>query len=290
MPELRKAVIPVAGFGTRFLPVTRAVPKILLPVLDTPGIQFAVEEAVEAGIDHLVFVVSEGQEAINTYFDRLTELEDALERQGKTDLLNRMIKIAETSQISYVYQHERRGIGHAILQARPLIGEEPFAVLFPDDLIWHESPTISDMIDIYTETNGIVIAVEEIPHSLVSSKGIVSVSASNGRRYTIDEMVEKPTLEDAPSNLAIVGRYILTAGIFDEIEQTKPGVGKEIQITDAISALLSTQQAYAYRFPGTHFDIGEPLGMLQASIFAALNRDDMADEMRAWMYNLVRDE
>jgi len=289
MPELRKAVIPVAGFGTRFLPVTRAVPKMLLPVLDTPGLQFAVDEALESGIDHLVFVISEGQEAINTYFDRLTELEDTLQQQGKLDLLNRMIEIAETSRISYVYQHERRGIGHAILQARPLVGEEPFAVLFPDDLIWHESPTISSMIDIYTETNGIVVAVEEVANSLVSSKGIVSVSASDGRRYVIDEMVEKPTLEDAPSNLAIVGRYILTANIFDEIERTKPGVGEEIQITDAISGLLFRQQAYAYRFPGTHFDIGEPLGMLQASIFAALNRDDMSEELRAWMFNLGDD-
>lgn len=288
--NVRKAVIPVAGFGTRFLPVTRAVPKALLPILDTPVIQYAVEEAVAAGIEHVVLVVSPHQESVGAYFVRSTGLEQILERQERPALLQQMIGISSMADITCVHQHEQLGIGHAVLTARPWIGNEPFAVLLPDDVIRGRSSTIGRMIGIYRETGGPVIAAAETPVATIPQKGIVATQAQNGRVYDVAGLVEKPSVEDAPSNLAIVGRYVLPPGIFPILERALPGAGGEIQLTDAIAELLKTHRGTAYRFPGELFDTGVPAGMLKASLRAALERDDISGEIMAYIRRLAATE
>ena len=285
--RVRKAVIPAAGFGTRFLPATRSIPKVMIPVLDKPAIHYAVEEAAQAGIEHIVFVITHDQEAVGRYFDRLPELEDALQRRGDDDILKQMIEISEMAEISYVYQKQQLGLGHAVLAARAAVGNEPFAVFLPDDLIWNDEPTIRPMIDIFGEQGGSVIAVKEVSHAQVPSLGIVDPRPMGDYLSEIVGMVEKPSVEEAPSNLAIIGRYVLTPQVFDEIEAATPGAMGEIQLTDAIAALLSTQKAYAYRFPGVHFDVGTPVGLLKASVYAALQRDELSDGLRDWLRGQV---
>jgi UTP--glucose-1-phosphate uridylyltransferase len=285
--RVRKAVIPAAGFGTRFLPATRSIPKVMIPVLDKPAIHYAVEEAAQAGIEHIVFVITHDQEATGRYFDRIPELEHALERRGDEDLLEQMIEISEMAEISYVYQKQQLGLGHAVLTARAAVGDEPFAVFLPDDLILNDRPTIGRMIDIFDERGGCVIAVKEVPDAQVGSLGIVDPRPMGDNLSEILGLVEKPSLEDAPSNLAIIGRYVLTPQVFDEIEGATPGALGEIQLTDAIAALLSTQKAYAYRFPGVHFDVGTPEGLLKASVYAALQRDELPDGFREWLRGQV---
>ncbi len=281
--KARKAVMPVAGFGTRFLPATRAVPKVLFPVLDTPPIHYAAREAVQAGIKRVVFVVSQRQEAVTGYFSRFSELEAALERASKSEMLHQMLAIPGMADFSCVLQREQRGLGHAILSARPQVGDEPFAVFLPDDLILTSQPVIGRMIDLAAEKGASVIAVRQVPDEMVPSLGIVDAERVEGHTYAVNRLVEKPALEDAPSNLAIIGRYVLTPQIFDELDVTDSGAGGEIQITDAIASLLRTQPVYAYEFPGVHFDVGTPLGLLKASIHAALQREDTAPALRAWL-------
>lgn len=281
--KVRKAVIPAAGFGTRFLPVTRTVPKVMLPVLDIPAIQFAVQEAVDAGIEQIVFVISRGQEATNEYFRPVPALEDALERRGDPELLAAMRRIASMAQTDVVYQDEQRGLGHAVLQAKPLIGDEPFAVFLPDDIIHSETPVIGAMMDIFDERGKCVVAVKEVPDEAIPSLGVIDPEPVADAVYAVKRMVEKPRLEDAPSNLAIVGRYALTPDVFDALERAAPGAIGEIQLTDALEAVRAQDGAFAYRFDAEHFDVGTPMGMLKASIHAALNRPDMADELRAWL-------
>lgn len=285
--RVRKAVIPVAGFATRFLPASRAVPKVMLPVLDTPAVHYVVEEARRAGIEHVVFVVSQHQEAVSAYFGRFTDLEIALQERGEAAALEQMLAIPKMAEISYVHQQEPLGSGHAILITRSVVGDEPFAVFFPDDLIFSEHPTMGKMIDIFRESQGIVIAVREVAPELIPALGIIDPGPARDDVVAIAGLVEKPTVAEAPSNLAIVGRYVLTPEIFDALENTTSGAGGEIQLTDAISKLLSTQMAYAYRFPGEHFDAGKPLGLLKASIYAALRRDDLADDLRGWLAGAV---
>ena len=287
--KIRKAVIPVAGFGTRFLPATRSVPKVMFPVLDVPVIHYAVEEAVKAGIEHVIFVVSPRQEAIAAYFDRVPDLESALEQQHKETLLDRMRQIPEMVQTSYVEQREQLGLGHAVLLARSVIGDEPFAVLLPDDVIWSEAPTIGSMLTIFGEHRGSVIAVRQVPDEMVSSLGIINPRPLDDGLYEVAELVEKPSLDRAPSNLAIIGRYVLTPEVFDLLERTPPGAVGEVQLTDAISMLLETQKVYAHAFPGTHFDVGTPPGLLKASVYAALQREDLADDLRAWIASVTRE-
>ena len=284
---VRKAVIPCAGFGTRFLPATRSIPKVMVPVLDRPVVHFAVEEAVQAGIEHIVLVISRGQEAICQYFDRMPDLEEALERRGNQGMLKQMLDIADMADISYVYQKQQLGLGHAVLAARAAVGRESFAVFLPDDLIWTEDPTIGRMIEMYAEYGGTIIAVKEVPDEAVSSLGIVDVTPMDGRVSRIVGMVEKPSVDEAPSNLSIVGRYVLTAEIFDALESAPPGALGEIQLTDAIRTLLSTQSAFAYKFPGPHFDVGTPLGLLRASTYAALSRGDVSGEFREWVAGVL---
>ena len=281
--SIRKAVIPAAGFGTRFLPVTRTIPKVMIPVLNEPAIQFSVREAADAGIEHIVFVISRGQEATNDYFKPVPALEDALEQRGNTELLNAMREISSMIETSFVYQDEPLGLGHAVLMAKDEIGDEPFAVFLPDDIIWADSPPIGDMIDVFSEQKSSVIAVKQVPDEAIPSLGVIDPEPLNDKVYRIKGMVEKPRLEDAPSNLAIVGRYVLTPEVFDALEQAPSGAIGEIQLTDAIEAVRAEQGAFAYEIVADHFDVGTPLGMLKASVYAALKRDDMARELKAWL-------
>ena len=281
--SIRKAVIPAAGFGTRFLPVTRTIPKVMIPVLNEPAIQFSVREAADAGIEHIVFVISRGQEATNDYFKPVPALEDALEQRGNTELLNAMREISSMIETSFVYQDEQLGLGHAVLMAKDEIGDEPFAVFLPDDIIWADSPLIGDMIKVFSEQKSSVIAVKQVPDEAIPNLGVIDPEPLNDNVYRIKGMVEKPRLEDAPSNLAIVGRYVLTPEVFDALEQAPPGAIGEIQLTDAIEAVRAEQGAYAYKIVADHFDVGTPLGMLKASVYAALKRDDMARELKAWL-------
>ncbi len=285
--SIRKAVIPVAGFGTRFLPITRSIPKNMLPVLDRPSIHLIVEEAVQAGIEHVVFVLTRGQEAIGHYFDRLPALEQTLESRGDDDMLQRMIDISEMAEISYVYQKRPLGPGHAVLTARAAVGGEPFAVFFPDDLIMSGAPTIARMIDLFDELQSSVIAVAEVPDDVVPSKGIVDRRPVDDGVFEVVGLVEKPSVDDAPSNLGIVGRYVLTPEVFDALDSAPPGTGGEIWLTDAISTLLATQKVYAYQFPGRLFDVGIPLGLQMASVYTALQMEDLAPPLRSWLKTVL---
>ena len=287
--KVRKAVIPAAGFGTRFLPVTRTIPKVMLPVLNEPAIQFSVREAAQAGIERIVFVISRGQEATNDYFRPVPALEHALEERGDTERLNEMRDISSMIETSFVYQDEQLGLGHAVLMAKDEIGDEPFAVFLPDDIIWASSPVIGDMMGVFSENGSSVIAVKRVPDEAVPNLGIIDPQPLNDRVYRIKGMVEKPRLEDAPSNLAIVGRYVLTPEVFSALENATPGAVGEIQLTDAIEAARREQGAFAYEITDDHFDVGTPVGMLKASLYAALNREDMADEIKSWLKAMIND-
>ncbi len=285
--KIRKAVIPAAGFGTRFLPVTRTVPKVMLPVLSEPAIQFSVQEAADAGIEQVVFVISRGQEATNEYFQPAPTLEAALAERGSTELLASMRRISSMVHTDVAYQDEQRGLGHAVLQAKPLIGDEPFAVFLPDDIIYSDAPTIGAMMDVFAERGASVIAVRHVPDEAIPSLGIIDPEPITDTVYAVKRMVEKPRLQDAPSNLAIAGRYVLTPEVFGALERATPGAIGEIQLTDAIEAVRTEQGAFAYRFTADHFDVGTPIGMLKASVYAALKREDMADEVRNWLREIL---
>ena len=276
-------MIPAAGFGTRFLPVTRTIPKVMLPVLNEPAIQFSVREAAQAGIDHIVFVISRGQEATNDYFRPLPALEHALEERGNTELLQSMRDISSMIETSVVYQDEQLGLGHAVLMAKDEIGNEPFAVFLPDDIIFAYSPTIGEMASVFAERGVSVIAVKQVPDESVPSLGIIDPEPHGDNIYRIKGLVEKPRLEDAPSNLAIIGRYILTPEVFAALENVQPGAIGEIQLTDAIDAVRVKQGAFACEITADHFDVGTPLGMLKASVYAALKRDDLSGELKEWL-------
>ncbi len=284
---VRKAVVPVAGFGTRFLPATRSVPKNALPVFDRPSIHFCVEEAASAGIEEVIFVVSDNQEAIPRYFEAWPALERALEVRGNSAMLEQMRRISGLARITCVTQAEQKGLGHAVLMARDAVGDEPFAVFLPDDVIWSDRPTIGGMIRVYEETGCFVIAVKEAPDEAIPNLGIVDIEAADEATSRIVGMVEKPKLEDAPSNLAIIGRYVLGPEIFDTLERVQPGALGEIQLTDAIAAHIETPGVYGHEFEGEHYDVGTPLGMLKASVAAALRREETAPELRSWLADYV---
>jgi UTP--glucose-1-phosphate uridylyltransferase len=255
----------------------------MFPIYDTPAIHLVVEEAAAAGIERIVFVTSQQQSAVSAYFDRIPGLETALEKRADAELLQRMVAVSGLADFSYVPQSRPLGPGHAILSAREAVGEEPFAVFFPDDLIWGDPPTIGAMMRIFDDRQSSVIGVREVPDEQVPSLGIVDSRPVDGRLSEVLGLVEKPSLAESPSNLAIVGRYVLTPLVFDMLERTPPGAGGEVQITDALSMLLTTQRAYAYRFPGVHFDVGTPLGLLKASVYAGLNREDVSADLREWL-------
>lgn len=283
MPVVRKAVVPVAGFGTRFLPVTKSVPKNMIPVLDHPAVHYAVAEAAEAGISEIVFVVSRNQETVERYFQPNRELETSLDGRGDPGRAEEMRAIANMVKVSSVLQERQLGLGHAVLTARDQIGDEPFAVFLPDDIIWAKKPTIAEMISQFQSHGANVIAVKEVPDEAVPFLGIVDGRPVSDREYAVSALVEKPKLEDAPSNLAIIGRYVLSPKVFDLLQGVEPGALGEIQLTDAIKGMIDGPGVRAYRFPGRHFDVGTPAGLLKASIHSALQRDEIRDDMVEWM-------
>ncbi|MFZ9310883.1 MAG: UTP--glucose-1-phosphate uridylyltransferase GalU [Arenimonas sp.] len=283
--QVKKAVFPVAGLGTRFLPATKTVPKEMLPVVDKPLIQYAVDEAIEAGIDTLVFVTNRYKHAVADYFDKAYELEQKLEKSGKSELLA-MIRdvLPKHVRCVFVTQTEALGLGHAVLCAKPVIGNEPFAVLLPDDLIWSKGRgALGQMVDLAGKENASVISVQQVPQEQTSSYGIVSAPNFTGRFGAIEQIVEKPKPENAPSDLAVVGRYVLSGDIFPILEKTRSGAGGEIQLTDAIAQLLRQDKVLAYQFEGRRFDCGTRIGLIEATIQYALDHDDLADEARAYM-------
>ncbi len=285
MTRIRKAVFPVAGLGTRFLPATKTVPKEMLPIIDRPLIQYAVDEAIEAGCDTLVFVTNRYKHAVADYFDKAYELEQKLEKAGKTELLALIRDVLPANvRAVFVTQAEALGLGHAVLCAKPVIGNEPFAVLLPDDLIWNKGPgALKQMADVAEAQNASVIAVQDVPREQTASYGIVDTGGIQSNPASILGMVEKPHPEVAPSTLAVVGRYVLRPEVFALLEQTKPGKGGEIQLTDAIAGLSQHSPLLAYRFAGRRFDCGSRIGLVEATIRFALDHDDLADDARAYM-------
>jgi len=277
--RIRKAVFPVAGLGTRFLPATKTVPKEMLPIIDKPLIQYAVDEAIEAGCDTLVFVTNRYKHAVADYFDKAYELEQKLERAGKHEQLELVRNVLPPHvRAVFVTQAEALGLGHAVLCAKSVIGDEPFAVVLPDDLIWNRGPgALKQMADHAEATGASVLAVQNVPRDKTGSYGIVATEDFSGRNGRISEIVEKPSPEQAPSTLAVVGRYVLDGRIFALLEQVKPGAGGEIQLTDAIAALLKEQDVDAYRFQGTRFDCGTHIGLIEATIRYALDHEKLSE-------------
>jgi UTP--glucose-1-phosphate uridylyltransferase len=289
--RVRKAVFPAAGWGTRFLPATKAQPKEMLPLVDKPVIQYAVEEAVSAGIEQVIIVTSSQKRAIEDHFDLSYELEVLLEAKGDIEMLRRVRHIGELAQISYVRQREQLGLGHAVLVARDLVGPEPFAVVLSDDVILAPRPAIGQLMNVYQQVHSSVIAVMEVPPDATRHYGVIEGEAvgeavDSGRLYRIRNVVEKPAPGTAPSNLAIVGRYILTPKIFDKLEQVPHGTGGEIQLTDGLQALMDEQEVYGYAFEGVRYDAGTPLGWLQASVELALDRPEMGPAFRRFLAGL----
>jgi UTP--glucose-1-phosphate uridylyltransferase len=287
--RVRKAVFPAAGWGTRFLPATKAQPKEMLPLVDKPIIQYAVEEAVAAGIEQVIIITSSQKRAIEDHFDLSYELEHLLEERGEIERLRQIRHISDLAQIAYVRQKEQLGLGHAVLMAKELVGHEPFAVILSDDVVVGERPCIGQLVHAYAQTHSSVVAVMEVPHEETSRYGVIGgqrVDGGDGRLWKVDRVVEKPAPDDAPSNLAIVGRYVLTPKIFDKLEQTTRGAGGEIQLTDAIQALMDEQAVYGYEFEGTRYDAGTTMGWLKASVELALARPDLGEEFGAYLRSL----
>ncbi|MBA2526522.1 MAG: UTP--glucose-1-phosphate uridylyltransferase GalU [Pyrinomonadaceae bacterium] len=287
MPQkVRKAVFPAAGLGTRFLPATKASPKEMLPLVDKPLIQYVVEEAVASGIESVIIVTGRGKAPMEDHFDISFELEKLLEERGKLDLLKEMRAISEMARVSYVRQREALGLGHAVLQARDLVGDEPFAVMLSDDIIDAETPGLKQLLDVYEKYDAPVLGTMQVAGEAISRFGAIDVDEVEDGVYKIKDMVEKPKFSEAPSDLAIIGRYVLTPDIFDEIEKTTPGAIGEIQITDAMRSLLKKRPFYAVRFKGTRYDAGDKLGFLIATVEFALKRNDLARDFRKYLKSL----
>ena len=287
--RVRKAVFPAAGWGTRFLPATKAQPKEMLPLVDKPIIQYAVEEAVAAGIEQVIIVTSSQKRAIDDHFDLRYELEHLLEERGEIERLRQIRHISDLAQIAYVRQKEQLGLGHAVLMAKELVGHEPFAVILSDDVVVGERPCIGQLVHAYAQTRSSVVAVMEVPPEETFRYGVIGgqrAEGGDGRLWKIDRLVEKPAPGDAPSNLAIIGRYVLTPKIFDKLEQTVRGAGGEIQLTDAIHALMEEQAVYGYEFEGTRYDAGTTMGWLKAQVELALARPDLGEEFGAYLRGL----
>ncbi len=286
--RVRKAVFPAAGLGTRFLPATKALPKEMLPLVDKPIIQYGVEEALAAGCDQIIIVTGRGKTAIEDHFDVSYELEKMLEERKKTDLLSIVRQISDMIHIAYVRQKEAMGLGHAVLMARELVGDEPFAVLLADDVIDGQTPCLKQMIEVFEQTRSSILAIQQIDGPSISQYGVLDAAPVNGnqRLYQVKNMVEKPRMEDAPSNLAIVGRYILTPAIFETLDRTPLGAGGELQLTDGIRLLLQQEKVYGYRFEGKRHDAGDKLGFLKATVEFALKRPELKDEFRNYLKSL----
>ena len=286
--SVRKAVFPVGGLGTRFLPATKSMPKEMLPVVDKPLVQHAVEEARAAGIEEFIFVTGRGKTAIEDHFDRSFELHDLLEARGKNDAIKAISEwLPSAGSIAYTRQQEPLGLGHAVWCARNLVGDEPFAVVLADDLVMADPPCLSQMVDTYRETGGNLVAVMEVPAEHVSRYGVLDVASDMGSLVEAKGLVEKPLVESAPSNLAIIGRYILSPQIFGRLENAKKGAGGEIQLTDALAAMLGSTPFYGLRYDGVRYDCGDKVGFLHANVVFALSRPDMSDEVREIIRNIA---
>lgn len=286
MKKIKKAIIPAAGLGTRFLPATKAMPKEMLPILDKPTIQYIIEEAARAGIEDIIIVTGRHKRAIEDHFDSQKELEMVLKEKGKSELLEKVQYSTELANIFYVRQKEQKGLGHAISSARQFIGNEPFAVLLGDDIVESEVPAVKQLIDVYEETGHSVIGVQEVPEADTHRYGIIDPLTKNGHQYEVKKFVEKPAQGTAPSNLAIMGRYVLTPEIFDYLKTQKEGAGNEIQLTDAIERMNNDNQVYAYDFEGERYDVGEKLGFVKTTIEYALKDDSMREELTRFIKEL----
>jgi len=288
--KVRKAVFPAAGLGTRFLPATKAQPKEMLPLVDKPIIQYGVEEAMMAGCDQIIIITGRGKQAIEDHFDVSYELEKMLEERKKLDLLKIVRDISDMMHVAYIRQKEALGLGHAVLQARELVGNEPFAVLLADDVIDADPPALKQMMDVFQETQCSVIATQVVEGKAISAYGVMDVKPADGRfggrLFEIKNMVEKPKLEEAPSNLAIIGRYLLTPRIFDVLENTPTGSGGELQLTDGMRLLLKEEKIYAYVYEGRRHDAGDKLGFLKATVEYALKREDLGTPFREYLKGL----
>ncbi|MPM34826.1 UTP--glucose-1-phosphate uridylyltransferase [bioreactor metagenome] len=281
--QIKKAIIPAAGLGTRFLPATKSQPKEMLPIIDKPTIQYIVEEAVESGIEEILIVTSRTKKAIEDYFDKSIELEMELENKNKQELLDTVKKISDIANIYYIRQKEPKGLGHAILTTKSFVGNEPFAVLLGDDVITSETPVLKQMIDVYEKYQSCVVGVQSVSWEDVSKYGIISGKFLEDRISKVENMVEKPNKSNAPSNLAVLGRYIITPDIFPILENQEAGLGGEIQLTDALCKLAKNRSIYSYDFIGKRYDIGNKIGFLQANIEFALSRSDLKDEFASYL-------
>lgn len=286
--KIKKAVIPAAGLGTRFLPATKAQPKEMLPIVDTPTIQYIVQEAVLSGIEDIIIVTGRTKRAIEDHFDKAYELETELEKSGKSDLIKVVRDISNMANIYYVRQKEARGLGHAIYCAKTFVGNEPFAVLLGDDIVSAKKPCLAQMIEVYNKYQSSVLGVQTVSNDDVSKYGIVSGENVEERIYKVGDLIEKPLKELAPSNIAILGRYIITPGIFDCLEKTTEGAGGEIQLTDALKMLCDLENVYAYDFVGRRYDVGNKMGFLEATIEFALSRPDLKDDFLAYLKRIVK--
>jgi UTP--glucose-1-phosphate uridylyltransferase len=288
MMKVRKAIIPAAGLGTRFLPATKAQPKEMLPIVDKPTIQYIIEEAVASGIEEILIITGKSKRAIEDHFDKSVELEQQLTATGKEELLNLVQDISNIANIHYIRQKEAKGLGHAISCAKTFVGDEPFAVMLGDDIVDNDVPCLKQLIDCYNEYKTSILGVQEVAKKDVSKYGIVNGLRIEDKVYKVKDLVEKPSVKEAPSNVAILGRYIISHRIFDILENTAPGKGGEIQLTDALKTLAKEEAMYAYTFEGKRYDVGDKLGFLQATVEFALKRDDLKNEFLDYLKDIVK--
>ena len=289
MSKVKKAVIPAAGLGTRFLPATKAQPKEMLPIVDIPTIQYIVEEAINSGIEDILIITGRNKKSIEDHFDKSYELETELEKGGKEEFLKLCQNISNLANIHYVRQKEAKGLGHAIHCAKSFVGNEPFAVLLGDDIVYSaEKPCLKQMIEVYDKYEASVLGVQTVPHDQVSKYGIVDGENIGDRLFSVKGLVEKPKAEEAPTDVAILGRYIIEPEIFDYLEKTTPGAGGEIQLTDALKMLAKDKSMYAYDFMGTRYDVGDKLGFLKATVEYALRRDDLKNNFMEYLKTIVK--
>jgi UTP--glucose-1-phosphate uridylyltransferase len=285
--KVRKAIIPAAGLGTRFLPATKALPKEMLPIVDKPTLQFIIEEAVESGIEEILIITGRNKSSIENHFDKSVELELELESKGKLDLLEEVRRISDLVNIHYIRQKEPKGLGHAVYCAKSFIGDEPFAVLLGDDIVYAPKPCLKQMIEVYNQYKATILGVQTVPLDDVTKYGIIDANPIENRVYKVSGLIEKPNIEDAPSNIAILGRYILNPTIFDILKQTHPGKSGEIQLTDALNELASIEDMYAYNFEGRRYDVGDKQGFLEATIEYALRRRDLCEGFHKYLINII---
>ena len=286
--RVNKAIIPAAGLGTRFLPATKAQPKEMLPIVDKPTLQYIIEEAVNSGIEEILIITGRNKKSIEDHFDRSVELELELESKGKLDLLEEVRKISNMVNIHFIRQKEPKGLGHAIHCAKTFIGNEPFAVLLGDDIVYSEKPCLKQMIEAYDEYKTTILGVQQVPHEDVSKYGVVDGLHIEDRVYKVKDLVEKPAIEEAPSDMAILGRYIINPGPLEILEHNKTGKGGEIKLTDALKELAQKEAMYAYNFEGRRYDVGDKQGFLEATVEYALRRDDLKDDFLAYLKRVLK--